>query len=816
MPLSQERSEDADSSGVGNTHSEMAGSAHGVVQAREINGGVHFHRSRHVVSHRPGQLPAVDRHFVNRRAELGLLDDLHRDRKNRKAAAICTITGSAGVGKTSLAVFWSHRVGDDFPDGQLYVNLRGYDPGPPVSPETALAHFLRSFDVHPNTMPKDLSGRAALFRSLVAGKQFLILLDNALSSGQVRPLLPGVSNCLVLVTSRKRLPGLSVHEGARSVHVDVLPMAEATFLLRTVMAEHRDAGDLADLAELARLCAGLPLALRIAAERAVTRPWMSTADLIADLRDESRLWDALSTTDDDETDAVRAVFAWSYRGLTPEVARMFRLLGLHPGAEFSLPAAAALAGVNPGRARSLLDPLVATHLIDQMTADRYQFHDLLRAYALGQARRDEPAEQQREATRRMLSWYLHTADAAREIIAPGTHRMPIRLEPAPEGPETLRFAGYDQALDWYDTERGNLITATITAVRTGHDRIAWQLPATLAGIYDNHDPVETWLSTEETALEAARRAGDDYGAAVLLDRLGIKYRKQRKSARAVACFNAATETFRELSDLLGAARSTHNLGLTYLTEHRLAEAHRTLAGGMAFAEEAGSPTLTALILVSLGVTLYQLDDASGAEHHLVRALAVFRDAGDETLEARALMELCAVQREMAQADKAEVSIRRALTIARAQRSLLLESGCLVKLGELQIAQDAPEDALETVQRAAALARRSGNSFGEARAYDAAGLAYQTLRRHDDAVGFHREAVRIHSDRGESWELAITLDHLASALERTGRAEEAQEVRGEVGRLAASFTGAAAVALRARIDRHRASPTIGRSRGLDDA
>lgn len=247
----------------------------------------------------------------------------------RQADQISTlvVVGTAGVGKTSLAVHWAHHVVDHFPDGQLYVNLHGYDPGPPVSPSDVLDRFLRAFGLAGNSIPADLDSRAALYRSLLAGRRLLVVLDNAATVGQVRPLLPGSAGCLVVVTSRSRLSGLVARDGAYRVTLDILPLAEAVSLLRNFTAEYRTGDTEEDLTELARLCARLPIALRIAAERAVSRPWLPLRGLVAELR-ETNLWDALTAGDDDESTAVHTVFAWSYRALSQAASRIFRLLGL--------------------------------------------------------------------------------------------------------------------------------------------------------------------------------------------------------------------------------------------------------------------------------------------------------------------------------------------------------------------------------------------------------------------------------------------------------------------------------------------------------
>ena len=351
------------------TSSDFSGTAQNVVQGRDIAGGVHFHVSDRTPVAVPRQLPGGVVDFVNRAEDLERLDDL-LGREDERRSPVCVITGTAGVGKTSLAVRWSQHARTRFPDGQLYVNLRGYDPGEPVTPGRALAGFLEALGMPSREIPADPDARSAAYRTLLADRRVLVVLDNAASVGQVRPLLPGAGSCLTLVTSRSRLSGLVARDGARRLSLEVFDESAAVELLQRVTAGHRNEEG-GDLAELARLCARLPLALCVAAERAAARPRTPLNALIDDLRDESSLWDALSSEDDDEADAVRTVFAWSYRALSAEAARLFRLLGLHPGHQFSTHAAAALAGVTAPQARRLLDTLVGVHLLEQTGQDRY-------------------------------------------------------------------------------------------------------------------------------------------------------------------------------------------------------------------------------------------------------------------------------------------------------------------------------------------------------------------------------------------------------------------------------------------------------------
>jgi DNA-binding SARP family transcriptional activator len=335
----------------------------------------------------PRELPAdVDR-FTGRSAELAALDQLlAADRDATKAAGaalICVVAGTAGVGKTALAVHWGHRVREAFPGGQLYVDLRGYDPGEPVTGASALGGFLRALGVAARDIPADVGQRAACYRSLLDGRRALVVLDNAASVEQVRPLLPGTPSCVVVVTSRDSLAGLVARHGARRLGLDLLPAGDAIGLLLELVGD-RVAADPVAAATLAAQCARLPLALRVAAELAAARPDMDLAELAHELADEQRRLDLLDAGGDPRT-AVRAVFSWSYRRLPADAARAFRLIGLHPGPDLDTFAAAALTGTSAQHAADLLRQLARGHLIHRAAPGRYAMHDLLRAYAAGAA-----------------------------------------------------------------------------------------------------------------------------------------------------------------------------------------------------------------------------------------------------------------------------------------------------------------------------------------------------------------------------------------------------------------------------------------------
>src|SRR5580704_10090542 len=373
--------------------------------------------TRHVV---PRELPAPVRHFTGRAAELAELSDLVAG--GGRALVICAVDGTAGVGKTALAIQWAHQVAGRFPDGQLYVNLRGYDPGEPILAADALAGLLRTLGVPGEEIPGETEERARLYRSRLAGRRMLVLLDNARDADQVRPLLPGTPGCAVLVTSRDALAGLVARDGAARLDLDLLPLDDAVALLTELIGEPARADP-----ELARCCARLPLALRVAAELAAARPAVPLTGLVADLAGQQKLLDLLDADDDPRT-AVRAVFSWSYRQLSDEPARMFRLLGLHPGPDITVPAAASLAALAEADARRLLQGLSRAHLIAEHVPGRYAFHDLLRAYA-----------------------------AARAALLLDPAKEPVVLAPPRAGAAAGQPADHSQARAWFEAEHQVLL-----------------------------------------------------------------------------------------------------------------------------------------------------------------------------------------------------------------------------------------------------------------------------------------------------------------------------------------------------------------------
>ncbi|MGW8551347.1 tetratricopeptide repeat protein [Streptomyces tubercidicus] len=800
------------------THSELSGSATDVVQARDISGGIHFHHDDHTGRARndppmPRQLPSDVWGFVNRSEELRRLNEVLSDESGAGdtgdannegdgplVVSICIVAGTAGVGKTSMALRWAHRVLAHFPDGQLYVNLRGYDPGAPVTSQEALHRFLPALGVPAQAIPADPEAAAALYRSLLAGRRMLIVLDNAATVGQVRPLLPGTAGCLVLVTSRSRLSGLVARDGARRLTLGTLGETEAVALLRAVTADYRTGDAEEQLTELARLCARLPLALRIAAERAAARPRMRLDDLINDLRDESALWDALSAGsagDDEEADAVHTVFAWSYRALPDEAAYLFRVLGLYPGPEFGASAAAALAGVRVSRARHLLDVLVGAHLLEQTAPDRYEFHDLLRAYATDQAQREETPEGRAAALRRVLDWYLHSADAAQTWINP--HEAHIALDPADATVAPVAFPGYDEALNWYELERANLLAAARAAEEAGQDRAAWQLSAVLRSIHMLLNPFDEWLAMGQIGLRAAVRLGDRAAEAEVLESLGMAFTQSHRLADAARCHERALAVRRELDDRLGEGLSLNDIGLVYLRQRRLTEAGGRFEQGLTLFRELDAAHWETVVMSNLAEVHLESEQLAMAHDVIRRVLDRYREQGNQGSTGNALRILSAVQRQLGEPGEALRSAQEAVDIARGRRNHPWEGYWLLELGAAQQVNHQFPEALASYQRSAAVQRRLGDRSREARAWMGAGETYGRMERFDEAAAFQRRAAAVHRELRDHWYLALALDGLADACEALEHGDESRGYRSEALDIVSAFGDPRAVRMRARLE-----------------
>lgn len=551
-----------------------------------------------------------------------------RDRASANTVVISAIGGAAGIGKTALAVHWAHQVRDRFPDGQLYVNLHGFDHDrPPLEPGEALELLLRGLGLAVSEIPAGAEAQARVYRTHLSGRRLLILLDNAASAAQVRPLLPGSPSCCVVVTSRNRLGDLVARDGAHPLALDLLSPDEAHALLGEALGPHRLSAEPSAVDELIRLCGSLPLALRVAAARLAGDPGLRLADLVAEMSEGNRL-EALEPDGGDgdgdggdDNSPLRTAFSASYRVLVPAARRLFRLLGLFPGPEFTAEVASALLDEPLPQARRLLGSLAAAHLVEPSAVGRYRFHDLLREYALERARVEEPAADRDAASRRVLIWYVNAARATS-----GTWLFP-------ELPPGLRHSGRPGlpsatgAAQWLEAERANLLAAIHHAARHGPRPAAWHLVNALFGYFWLHLPRSTWQATAQTALEAATAEGDGYGQAAMHSSLGLLQSDRGRAGQSLDHHARVMDISRELGWATGVASAYGGLAQAEWSMARLESAHEHVTIGLRIARETANRPLEALGQVVLGVTCRDLGRLREAADHLELAISRNEEIG---------------------------------------------------------------------------------------------------------------------------------------------------------------------------------------------
>ena len=650
----------------------------------------------------PAQLPPAHAGFTGRTEQLNMLDALLEGESDQLpttgAVVISAIAGTAGVGKTALAVHWASRVAARFPDGQLYVNLRGFHPtGAVMTSAEAVRVFLDAFEVPAERVPQGVEAQFGLYRSLCAGKRLLVLLDNARDAEQVRPLLPGAPGCLALVTSRNQLTGLVASDGAHPLRVDLLTMTEARELLAHRLGPARLAEDPQAVTEIINRCARLPLALSIVAARAATDPHFRLTEFANELRGmgmgtgtemgaDTGMGTGAGTgldpfTDDDPATDVRAVFSWSYQRLSPAAARLFRLLGLHPGPDITAPAAAGLTGLRPERVRPHLAELTRAHLLNQHAPGRYTLHDLLRAYATELTHEHDPEPDRRAALDRLLDHCLRTAASASEILS--WYRDPIPLKPpGPDAAAPEELTGPAHASAWFTAELPNLTAAVRRAARAGFETHAWQLAWTMVAFFDLAGHWQEWVTTHQQALDATRRSGD----------------------------------------LVGEARTRRNLARVRSRQGRHEDALVHLRRALNLARELDDPVGQAQVLRNMSTVLGRLDRHAEALDLAEQALGLFQGAGHRIGQGRVLNQVAWHHSYLGDHQQAVAYCRQSLRI----------------LQEL------------------------GDRDGEGATWDTLGYAHHHLGDHQEAMVCLTHALRMRRERGDLGEIAESLDHLAES------------------------------------------------------
>jgi DNA-binding SARP family transcriptional activator/Tfp pilus assembly protein PilF len=699
-----------------------------------IQAGPHANAApRHGV---PAQLPADVPAFTGRAAHL---DDLDRMLiQDSQALAAVVVSGTAGVGKTALAIHWGHRNRDRYPDGQLYLNLRGYDPNRPMAAAEALTYLLTALGVPNGDIPLDLAQREARYRTTVSGRRMLIVLDNASSEEQVRPLLPGTDACAVLVTSRDSLAGLVARDGVHRLNLDLLAPEEADALVHRLIG--RAAGAEPDaVTALVGCCARLPLALRVAAELAVSRPEAPLSTLVAELADQQRRLDLLDAGSDPRA-AVSTVFSWSLRHLPADAARTFRLLGLHPGANVDAYAVAALTGSALAAAQRALDALARAHLVQPAAPGRYGMHDLLHAYAASIAHQHDSATDRSAALDRLFDYYLALAAAA--ILR--LHPTDVRRWPGPVAEPTTPapdLTAPGAATAWLDAERQTLVG--LVAYATGHGRPGYsvRLSTVLFRYLDAGHNFDA-LTVHQYASEAAERSGDLTGQAEALNGLGIVHLRLGQYDAAIEYLRGALSLFGRAGNPLGQARALGNAGIAeeLRGHHRVAAECQRRA--LELYREVGDRLGEARCIDNLGMLERRLGRYQAAAQHHTRALSILREIGDRYGQAIALNNLGAVEQRLGHYPRATHHLEEALALSRQLGDRTGEAWSLTYLGGVHARAGRATEAADRCREALAIFREIGDRDGEPRALNGLGEAAHAAARPAEARTHHAAALAL--------------------------------------------------------------------------
>jgi tetratricopeptide (TPR) repeat protein len=706
--------------------------------------------------------------FVGRAGELATLTAMHDDPATR-TVIISAIAGTAGVGKTALAVQWGHQVRRQFPDGQLYVNLRGYDPGEPLTPAEALAGFMRALGVAARDIPAATEERTAQYRSLLADRRMLILLDNAQSAEQVRPLLPGTPTCAVLVTSRDALTGLVARDGARRLDLDLLPPGEAVALLRTLIGQRAVDSPEATHA-LAAHCARLPLALRIAAELVASRPSAPLSELVGELTDTERRLDLLDAGGDDGT-AIRAVFSWSYRHLPAKAARAFRLLGLHPTADFDLYAAAALTGAATVQAQHLIELLARAHLIQPLSPGWFTMHDLLRAYAAEVAAWHDAELDRTQALTRLFDYYLRAASDAMDTLFPAERAQRPVVPDAVSDVPSVSEPGSAKA--WLDAHR-DILAAAAANMAAGWPGQADLLIAVLVRYLDDGGYFDHLAAGYRYAYRSARHRGDHAAESQALTGLGGSEWRLGQYADAKHHLEQALALYRQTGDRPGEGRALGNLG-NVLSQ----QGHYEEAAG--FYRQALNLFRKIDHLMGQGVSIGSLGDIDGrqgryaqSESRYQQALKLFRQLGNRTFEAYALNGLGEAVLWQGRYAEAGSHLQQALDLARQTGNRSCEPYVLAHLGELHLRLGRPQLAASHHRQALERFRDIGDRSGEAQALSGLGDVLLATEQPQLALAEHDAALKLATLIGYRHQMARAHDGLARAHLAVGDPASARE------------------------------------------
>jgi tetratricopeptide (TPR) repeat protein/DNA-binding SARP family transcriptional activator len=712
----------------------------------------------------PAQLPADIIAFTGRADSLRRLD-LNAGRHGGPLAGVSVVVGSAGVGKTALVRHWAHGARGRYPDGQLFVDLRGYADEAPLLPLDVLGTFLRALGVPPERVPAGLDEAAAAYRTRLAERRMLIVLDNARSAAQVRPLLPGDSQCHVVVTSRDSLAGLVAVDGARQIRLEPLTAGQSRRLLIELLGERR-VRDYAPAAKaLAEACANLPLALRIVGADLSLRPDASLAGKVAALGNGDQFAELALPGDDHP--GVAAAFRHSYDALPPVAQRLFRLLGIAPGPDITVPAAAALAGLAASEARSLVEALTGACLLDEHRTGRYAFHDLLREYAAKLATAVDGRTEREAATTRLLDWYVTYAEAADRLLYPHVWRM---------RPATGTVATLDReaALRWLDDELSNLVACARHAAVGQHGEYAWRIADATRGYLWHGAHIVEWRALAEAGWASAERLGDRYAQAAMSQSLAF-LATTCHAPDAVDRYRTALRLSRESGWRSGEALALGNLGRTYNDLGRLARAVECLEEALAIGAELDSPSRLAADTGNLGIVLAELGQLSRAADMHARAWAMFRDLGAHAACATALNNLAMAHWAAGRPDTALPMIQESINLHRGAGARVGEAYGLGLLATVTRDLGDTDSALRHARAGLALIRAAGDDRNEAELLNVLGSLHLARHDHQTALECYRQASHRATQAVSPLPAVQALVGQAAAMHRLGRRADARRL-----------------------------------------
>jgi DNA-binding SARP family transcriptional activator len=765
----------------------------------------------------PAQLPAAASAFIGREAELAKLDEAlaaGRAEADRPAAVLINaVDGEGGVGKTATAVTWAHRIRDQFPDGQLYLNMHGYSTMPAVRPLEALSRLLDALGVPPEQVPVELDAAASLYRTRMAGRRMLILIDNVNDVDQVRPLLPGHAGCLVLVTSRARLTGLIAREGARRVSLGGLHPDEAVGLLARIVGEDRVAAEPEAAGQIVAACAYLPLALRVVAANLCDKPHTTLAEYAASLGRPSVGRPSLDAfeVDGDPQASVRVALGQSYRALDAGHRRLFRLLGLVPGPDVTVTTAAALAELSADDAAQGLERLANTHLVDESVPGRFAMHDLVRFFARERAETEESAAGRDRAVSRLFGFYLSSLDRVAGKLYPQT----VRLLPLPlAGVVADEQEDAGAAMAWVEANLTNLVAAVRWAVGHDYPRAAAELADAVRGFFWVRRHMADWLEVAQAAEVAARQLADDrlltaaglslgmahrtaadYTAAAqhlelalaasrrsgwveaeasALGSIAIVHGELSDFGLAIRRLTEALEINRRIGRKAGEAVTRGNLGSFRQRAGDLPAALADSLAALTLYREVGSPGGEAIVLANLGATSALMGNYPQGLRFATEALALQERIGDQSGASLALLVRAQIRVDMGQVAAAAQDAVRAVELSRASQDVPREADAITVYGLVLLAGGDPGRALQEAVRGAELANSVTAATQEADSWAVAARCLLRLGRPSEAVAYARRALAVARDNSLLVASGQSLTTLAHGLVDEGRWAEAMD------------------------------------------